>query len=82
MKQKGFTLIELMVIIAIISLLSTIVMAATNTFRQKARVAKRVADLHQIQKSLELYFADNGNYPNTWATSGTSTQSTGLAAWG
>ena len=62
-KQKGFTLIELLVVIAIIGLLSTLAVVALNNARMKARDARRVADIKQIQTALELYFNDVGSYP-------------------
>ncbi|TAN36974.1 type II secretion system protein [Patescibacteria group bacterium] len=60
---KGFTLIELLVVIAIISLLSSIVMTSLNSARAKGRDAKRVAELHQIQLALEMYYDKYGTYP-------------------
>src|SRR3989344_1101146 len=61
--EKGFTLIELLVVIAIIGILSSVVLASLNTARQKARDAKRVTDIKQIQLALELYFDSNGKFP-------------------
>ncbi|MFA6215775.1 MAG: prepilin-type N-terminal cleavage/methylation domain-containing protein [Patescibacteria group bacterium] len=63
MKKKGFTLIELLVVIAIIGLLSTLAVVALNSARQKARDAKRVADIKQVQTALELYYNDVNSYP-------------------
>lgn len=63
-KDKGFTLIELLVVIAIIGILSSIVLASLNNARRKSRDARRVADIKQIQVGLELYFDDNGEYPD------------------
>lgn len=63
-KSTGaFTLIELVVVIAIIALLASIVLVALNQARLKSRDAKRVGDIHQIQTALELYYSDNGAYP-------------------
>ena len=60
----GFTLIELLVVIAIIGLLSSIVLASLNTARGKGRDAKRLSDLQEVQKALELYALNNaGKYP-------------------
>jgi prepilin-type N-terminal cleavage/methylation domain-containing protein len=62
-KQKGFTLIELLVVIAIIGLLASIIFVSLTSARAKARDARRVATLHQLQNALELYYANTGSYP-------------------
>lgn len=64
-KQKGFTLIELLVVIAIIGLLSTLAVIALNNARSKARDARRVSDIKQIQSAMELYYNDSNQYPGT-----------------
>ena len=61
----GFTLVEFLVVISIISLLSSVVFASLNSARAKARDARRRSDFLQIQNALELYFDANGSYPNT-----------------
>ena len=61
--EKGFTLIELLVVIAIIGLLSSIVLESVNAAREKARDARRISDLKQLQKAVELYYDDHGQYP-------------------
>lgn len=63
MNKKGFTLIELLVVIAIIGLLSTLAVVALGNARTKARDAKRMSDLKQIQTALELYYTDTNAYP-------------------
>jgi prepilin-type N-terminal cleavage/methylation domain-containing protein len=67
--NRGFTLIELLVVISIISLLASVVLAALNSARSKARDAKRMSDLHQIQLALELYYNANGSYPSSFCES-------------
>lgn len=62
-QQKGFTLIELLVVISIISLLASVVLASLNSARTKARDARRIADLKEIQKALEFYYDTNSTYP-------------------
>ncbi|MDB5254791.1 MAG: fimbrial protein pilin [Candidatus Nomurabacteria bacterium] len=62
-KQQGFTLIELLVVIAIIGILASVILASLNSARLKARDAKRMSDLHEIQIALESYYNDNGFYP-------------------
>ena len=77
--QKGFTLIELLVVIAIIGILSTLSVVALGNARQKARDAKRIADIKQIQTALELYYNDNSSYPETAnVTMGNSIASSGI----
>jgi len=61
--KKGFTIIELLIVIAIIGLLATISIVALNGARQKGRDAKRVGDIRQVQTALELYFNDQNSYP-------------------
>lgn len=63
--SQGFTLIELLVVIAIISVLAGLLVANFVGVRQRGRDAQRKSDLRQIQSALELYRADNGNYPAT-----------------
>lgn len=61
--RRGFTLIELLVVIAVIGLLATLTVVAFGNARKKARDAKRKTDIVQIQKALDLYYADKGEYP-------------------
>lgn len=63
--KRGFTLIELLVVIAIIGMLSSVILASLNTARQKARDARRLSDMKQIQTALELYYDTNRAYPNS-----------------
>jgi len=48
-RQAGFTLIEMLVVVAIVGLLSSVVVVGVGGARQKARDAKRVADMRSIQ---------------------------------
>jgi len=62
--KRGFTLIELLVVIAIIGLLSSIILVSLQGVRAKARDARRLSDMKQIQLALELYYDSNGSYPD------------------
>lgn len=59
----GFTLVELLVVMAIIGVLSSIILASTNAQRQKARDTKRVQEIKQIQQALEVFITNQGSYP-------------------
>ncbi len=54
--KKGFTLIELLLVLAIVAILAGIVISQLSPAREKARDAKRISDIHQIQLALEAYF--------------------------
>ena len=60
---SGFTLIELMVVIAIIGVLSSVIVASTSTTRIIARDSQKIQNVKAIQQALELYAADHdGNF--------------------
>lgn len=63
--KKGFTLVELLVVISIIGLISTIAVVSLGGARVKARDAKRAADLRQLVTALTLYQEINGCIPIT-----------------
>lgn len=62
-KTKGFTLVELLVVISIISLVSTIILASVTKARSRARDEFRITSLRQIGNALELYYSNTGHYP-------------------
>lgn len=65
--QAGFTLIEIMVVIAITSVLSTFVLASLSRARARATDANRLSGIQQMREALELYYLDKGHYPSTFS---------------
>lgn len=63
--QKGFSLIEIMVVVVILGILASIVVPKIISRPDEARAVKAKQDVLAIQNALELYKLDNGNYPVT-----------------
>ena len=63
MRQRGMTLIELMIVVAIIGILATFVLTNLSGARERARDARRKADLDGISKGLRLYYNDSQGFP-------------------
>src|SRR5664279_825429 len=74
--KKGFTLIEILVVVAIIGILASVVLASLNSARSKGRDARRVSDIHQINNALALYYDDHQAYPNSGGADWLSNSST------
>lgn len=64
-KNRAFTLVELIISIAIIGVILSLSMIAISDIRLKARDAERLSDIRQIQTALELYKRDEGYYPDS-----------------
>ena len=62
--SRAFTLIELLVVIAIIGILTGIIVTNLSQSRAKARDAKRISDIGQIQLALELFYDRCKEYPS------------------
>lgn len=67
MKQitRGFTLIEVMVVVVILSILAAIIVPKVMDRPDTARLVKAQADIRAIESALNLYRLDNFNYPST-----------------
>ncbi len=63
--RKGFTIIELLIVIGIVGLLSAVVLSGLSTFRAQGRDARRISDLRLVQEYLDSYFAKCGYYPGS-----------------
>ena len=59
----AFTLIEMLVVISIIAIISTLLLANLNAARERGRDAQRKADMRNIQTALRLFYNDYQNFP-------------------
>lgn len=63
--QRGFTLIEVMVVVVILGILAAIIVPKIMSRPEQARIVKVKQDILAIQSGLDLYKLDNGFYPST-----------------
>ncbi|MBL8243287.1 MAG: type II secretion system major pseudopilin GspG [Rhodanobacteraceae bacterium] len=63
--QRGFTLLEIMVVVAIIAILSTVVVVNLVGKVDDAKLARAQSDIQSLTSALQLYKLDNGQYPST-----------------
>ena len=64
MRRQGFTLVEVLTVIAIIALLAAILFPVFSQARSRGAIARDTSNLRQIMKALEAYAMDHGqNYP-------------------
>lgn len=77
--KSGFTLIELMIVVAIIGILAAIAMPLYAGVQKKARIAKAQADIRTIASTLTAYSAHCGGLPDA-GTAATCVTATTLAA--
>lgn len=83
--SSGFTIVELLIVIVVIAILAAITIVAYNGLQQRARDSQRDVDVATIQKALDLYYIDNGQYPVSSCSSScainTAWSTTADASW-
>ncbi|MBU1200490.1 type II secretion system GspH family protein [Patescibacteria group bacterium] len=69
--KKGFTLLELLVVIGIIAILVSLATVAYTSAQKKSRDSRRQADLKAVQSALEVYYSEHSYvYPTTCSSAG------------
>src|SRR5579885_609873 len=61
--SKGFTIVELLIVIVVIGILAALVITTFTGIQQKARNTERETDIKAIHGQVEAYYAQNGKYP-------------------
>ena len=64
-EPKGFTLLELLIVLAIIGTLASIAISTYHGTIQKAKTVKAIADIKNIATTLDNFYQDNQVYPDT-----------------
>ena len=72
LNQYGFSLVELIVVVALISILAAIAIPYYQGFTEKARTARCIAEIRNIEFEISSYIIDNGSLPDSLAQLGTS----------
>lgn len=62
-KQRGFTIVELLIVIVVIGILAALVVTTFTGIQQRARNTERQTDIKAIHGQIEAYYAQNGSYP-------------------
>lgn len=81
LRQKGFTLVEVLIVISILAVLTVIVIVAYNGVQDRANETSVKADINNIAKQVEYYKTSSGRYPST-ATMSTLQIKVNKAAYG
>ena len=64
-RERGFTLLELIVVVAMIGILATIVMPALKDMPRRAKEAVLKTNLHTLRETIDMYYGDKGHYPDS-----------------
>lgn len=73
---KGFTIVELLIVIVVIGILAAITIVAFNGVQQRAKYTTMKQDIASIEKVIQMYYADEGEYPATGTSYGHTTNLT------
>jgi prepilin-type N-terminal cleavage/methylation domain-containing protein len=77
-KERGFTIVELLIVIVVIGILAAITIVAYNGVQNRARTTTAQANAQEVQSKAEVYAADTGNgaYPTQIQLTGVPTTDT------
>ncbi|MGH7218222.1 MAG: type IV pilin protein [Candidatus Microsaccharimonas sp.] len=68
LKQKGFTIVELLIVVVVIAILAAITIVSYNGITQQSRLSVMQSDISAMNKAILMYHAKHGHYPYSGAT--------------
>ena len=71
MKNSGFTLIEMLIVVAVIGILSAVALPSYNQYVLRSKITEGLGQLSQAKLPIDQYYQDNGTYLNGAACGGT-----------
>jgi prepilin-type N-terminal cleavage/methylation domain-containing protein len=63
-RSRGFTIVELLIVIVVIGILATLVIVTFSGIQKKGRDSQRQTDINALQSHVEAFYAQSGNYPS------------------
>lgn len=77
--RSGFTLVEVIVVIAVVGILGSVVLNLLTPSLERSRDSRRLQDVEQLRAALEIYYKNHGHYPisNSCNTAGQPKPNTG-----
>lgn len=79
--QRGFTIVELLIVIVVIAILAAITIVAFNGIQQRGRDGQRMSEVGNIKKAIEMYKVDNGTYPAACASDDAGCSASNLSTY-
>lgn len=67
-RDRGFTIVELLIVIVVIAVLAAITVVAFSGIQQRALFSSYQSDIKLLDKAIKMYYAENGTYPYTGVT--------------
>jgi len=80
--QQGFTLIELMIVIAIVGILAAVALPAYQDYTVRAKMSEPIAKSAEVKTSIAEYFSANGALPGSLSAAGTTIVQTNIISSG